>query len=160
MSYPALASIWPSYFFLFLYMLIYSQFHKTLPKSLLQMHWISVRFYEMCNIKRRTVGHTVVLEDLRWQKHLVRTMGKRGHLKLLDNDRNNLVKNWFFKITRYISTKILIIWYCINRYSIKIWSIWNRIGILHFQQNMRKLFLYKTRSFWVVKPWKKSFFIV
>ena len=27
--------------------LIYSQFHKTLPKSSLQMHWISVRFYEM-----------------------------------------------------------------------------------------------------------------
>ena len=29
--------------------MIYSQFHKTLPKSslLVQMHWISVRFYEM-----------------------------------------------------------------------------------------------------------------
>ena len=25
----------------------YSQFHKTLPRSSLQMHWISVRFYEM-----------------------------------------------------------------------------------------------------------------
>ena len=25
----------------------YSEFHKTLPKSSLQMHWISVRFYEM-----------------------------------------------------------------------------------------------------------------
>ena len=28
----------------------YSQFHKTLPKSSLQMHWISVRFYEMGDI--------------------------------------------------------------------------------------------------------------
>ena len=27
--------------------IIYSQFHKTLPKSSLQMHWISVRFYGM-----------------------------------------------------------------------------------------------------------------
>ena len=26
---------------------MYSQFHKTLPISSLQMHWISVRFYEM-----------------------------------------------------------------------------------------------------------------
>ena len=26
---------------------MYSPFHKTLPKSSLQMHWISVRFYEM-----------------------------------------------------------------------------------------------------------------
>ena len=25
----------------------YSLFHKTLPKSSLKMHWISVRFYEM-----------------------------------------------------------------------------------------------------------------
>ena len=25
----------------------YSPFHKTLPKSSLQLHWISVRFYEM-----------------------------------------------------------------------------------------------------------------
>ena len=25
----------------------YSQFHKTLPKSSLQLHWISVRLYEM-----------------------------------------------------------------------------------------------------------------
>ena len=29
---------------------IYSMFHKTLPKSSLQMHWILVRFYEMSNI--------------------------------------------------------------------------------------------------------------
>ena len=28
-------------------LLNYSQFHKTLPTSRLQMHWISVRFYEM-----------------------------------------------------------------------------------------------------------------
>ena len=28
----------------------YSQFHKTLPKSSLPMHWISVRFYEMGDI--------------------------------------------------------------------------------------------------------------
>ena len=27
--------------------LIYRPFQKTLPKSSLQMHWISVRFYEM-----------------------------------------------------------------------------------------------------------------
>ena len=27
--------------------LIYSTFHKTLPRSSLQMQWISVRFYEM-----------------------------------------------------------------------------------------------------------------
>ena len=27
--------------------LTYSQFHKTLPIASLQMHWISVRFYEM-----------------------------------------------------------------------------------------------------------------
>ena len=26
---------------------MYSQFHKTLAKSSLQMNWISVRFYEM-----------------------------------------------------------------------------------------------------------------
>ena len=30
--------------------LLYSPFHKTLPKSSLQMHWISVRFYEMRDI--------------------------------------------------------------------------------------------------------------
>ena len=30
---------------------IYSQFHKTLPWSSLQIHWISVRFYEMGDIK-------------------------------------------------------------------------------------------------------------
>ena len=29
---------------------IYSLFHKTLPKSSLQMRWILVRFYEMSNI--------------------------------------------------------------------------------------------------------------
>ena len=28
----------------------YSQFHKTLPKSNLKMHWILVRFYEMGDI--------------------------------------------------------------------------------------------------------------
>ena len=28
----------------------YSQFHKTLPKPSLQMHWISVRFYEKGDI--------------------------------------------------------------------------------------------------------------
>ena len=27
--------------------LLYSPFHKTLPKSSLKMNWISVRFYEM-----------------------------------------------------------------------------------------------------------------
>ena len=27
--------------------IFYSPFHKTLPKSSLQIHWISVRFYEM-----------------------------------------------------------------------------------------------------------------
>ena len=26
--------------------LVYSQFHKTLPRSSVQMYWISVRFYE------------------------------------------------------------------------------------------------------------------
>ena len=31
----------------------YSPFHKTLPKSSLKMHWISVRFYEMGDTKRR-----------------------------------------------------------------------------------------------------------
>ena len=29
------------------FFLIYSPFHKTLPSSSFQMHWISVRFYEM-----------------------------------------------------------------------------------------------------------------
>ena len=28
----------------------YSPFHKTLPRSSLQMHWVSVRFYEMGDI--------------------------------------------------------------------------------------------------------------
>ena len=28
----------------------YSQFHKTLPRSSLQIHWISERFYEMGDI--------------------------------------------------------------------------------------------------------------
>ena len=32
------------------YSRIYSLFHKTLPKLILQMHWISVRFYEMGDI--------------------------------------------------------------------------------------------------------------
>ena len=31
--------------------LIYSLFHKTIPRSSLQMHWISVRFYEICDTK-------------------------------------------------------------------------------------------------------------
>ena len=31
---------------------IYSLFHKTLPKSILKMRWISVRFYEMGDIQR------------------------------------------------------------------------------------------------------------
>ena len=31
---------------------IYSQFHKTLPISSLQMHWISVEFYEMGDISQ------------------------------------------------------------------------------------------------------------
>ena len=30
---------------------LYSQFHKTLPKSSLQMDWISVRFFEMGDSK-------------------------------------------------------------------------------------------------------------
>ena len=29
---------------------LYSLFHKPLPKSSLQIHWISVRFYEMGDI--------------------------------------------------------------------------------------------------------------
>ena len=33
--------------------LTYSQFHKTLPKSSLGMHWISVRFYEMGDTTKR-----------------------------------------------------------------------------------------------------------
>ena len=33
-----------------LYVITNSLFHKTLPKSSLQMHWISVRFYETCDI--------------------------------------------------------------------------------------------------------------
>ena len=32
---------------------MYSQFHKTLLKSSLQMHWISVRFYEMGDILKK-----------------------------------------------------------------------------------------------------------
>ena len=32
------------------YILLYSLFHKTLPKSSLQMHWISVRFHEIGDI--------------------------------------------------------------------------------------------------------------
>ena len=33
----------------------YSQFNKTLPKSSLQMHWISERFYEMGDITLREI---------------------------------------------------------------------------------------------------------
>jgi len=43
----------PKYYcnkFLNYYCGMYSQSHKTLPKSSLQMHWISVRFYEMGDI--------------------------------------------------------------------------------------------------------------
>ena len=29
------------------YIFVYSPFHKTLPRTSSQMHWISVRFYEM-----------------------------------------------------------------------------------------------------------------
>ena len=36
-------------FFIYTY-LSYGQFHKTLPKSSLQVHWISVRFYEMSDM--------------------------------------------------------------------------------------------------------------
>ena len=32
----------------------YSPFHKTLPRSSVQMHWISVRFYEMGDRKNMT----------------------------------------------------------------------------------------------------------
>ena len=35
---------------------IYSQFHKTLPKSILQMQWISVRFYEMGDMLNNILG--------------------------------------------------------------------------------------------------------
>ena len=44
----------PQYFmisFFLLQCLIYSPFHKTLPKSSLRMHCFSVRFYEMGNIR-------------------------------------------------------------------------------------------------------------
>ena len=40
--------------------LTYSTFHKTLPNSSLQMHWISVRFYEM--------GVITVYRVSGWQK--------------------------------------------------------------------------------------------
>ena len=35
------------YIYITIIILLYNQFHKTLPKSSLQMHWISVKFYEM-----------------------------------------------------------------------------------------------------------------
>ena len=38
-----------------LHCVTYSQFHKTLPKSNLQIHWFSVRFYEMCFTKTHKV---------------------------------------------------------------------------------------------------------
>ena len=45
-------SLFPTYRYSFILLgpfssKIYSLFHKTLPKSSLLMHWISVRFYEM-----------------------------------------------------------------------------------------------------------------
>ena len=49
-----------------LVLLMYSQFHKTLPKSSLQMHRISVRFYEMGDIREDTQKIIVlVVEPLR-----------------------------------------------------------------------------------------------
>ena len=35
------------------------EFHKTLPKSGLQMHWISVRFYEMSDSSRK-LSHSLL----------------------------------------------------------------------------------------------------
>ena len=37
----------------------YSPFHKNLPRSSLQMHWISVRFYEMGDIQIYSVNASV-----------------------------------------------------------------------------------------------------
>ena len=37
----------------------YSQFHKTLPKSSLQMHWISVRFYEMGDSRKTMLYYLI-----------------------------------------------------------------------------------------------------
>ena len=34
---------------------VFSPFHKTLPKSILQMHWISVRFMKWAIVKRTIV---------------------------------------------------------------------------------------------------------
>ena len=46
---------------LMLWLFIYSPFHKTLPKSSLRMHWISVRFYEMGDSIERMDVVVVVL---------------------------------------------------------------------------------------------------
>ena len=32
---------------------LYSPFHRTLPKSSLQIHWISARFYEMVDLQKK-----------------------------------------------------------------------------------------------------------
>ena len=42
-----LSIFWRNFCLFFYAPMTYSPFHKTLPKSSLQMHWISVRFYEM-----------------------------------------------------------------------------------------------------------------
>ena len=40
---------------------MYNPFHKILPKSSLQMHWISVRFYEMGNMYGNEIKYTYQL---------------------------------------------------------------------------------------------------
>ena len=59
------------------FLLNVSQFHKTFPKSSSQMHWISVRFYEMgdirkqCNAFQEQIWHlnrNIIFQNLKFGK--------------------------------------------------------------------------------------------
>ena len=56
----------------------YSQFHKTLPRSSLQMHWISERFYEMgdINIVLRKNSLTSLSKIIETKHELFNTLSK------------------------------------------------------------------------------------
>ena len=41
-------------------LLTHSPFHKTLPRSSLQMHWVKVRFYEMVDTIPFTLGYQLI----------------------------------------------------------------------------------------------------
>ena len=74
----------------------YSQFHKTLPKSSLQMHWISVRFYEMGDTQNFIKDKMTGMIDIPWR--ISYKSAKKLHMK--SKERINIVFGKLFSKKR------------------------------------------------------------